>query len=77
MSSTIVLVVAAAVTVWSAVGLVAALFLGRLISSSGYDEVELAPDETWLDDQPADVLADAALRGRFNKTLIDNNIEDF
>lgn len=78
--SALTLAAAIGVGVWSAVGLIVSLLIGRAINDADHaDHADHADDAEsdadLLADQPADVLVGDALRKRFNKILISNGMK--
>lgn len=67
----------AVIAIWSVIALIATLFLDRLRRTVKRSGVSPRPetDSTFLDDQPTEVLANAALRQRFNKILVKEGLE--
>jgi len=67
----------AVIAIWSVIALIATLFLDRLRRTVKRSGARRQPetDSTFLDDQPSEVLANAALRQRFNKILVKEGLE--
>lgn len=70
-------VLIAAVAVWSVIAVIATLFLDRLCRAVKHPGLRRRPETVspLLDDQSTELLADAALRQRFNKILVKEGLE--